>query len=850
GSRTFSVEFNPTAAGVCSATLSIANNDANENPYNFDVKGIGTVSGTYEIEGHVKKSDGIPINRVNITGFPSPYNTLQTNSNGYYLAVVPEGWSGTIIPQKTGWTFTPPSKSYNNVTSNQSNQNYTGSSDCEGGLSGKVYDSSNTPLIGVEVTITDGTVTYSATTDENGYLFPNLSSGTYWFETSKVGYESVTTLVNMVDNTCKVFNPLLGLFEPSYEGLAGYYAPVWHQDIDAADPDADYIINFDFDGNWKGKDNWQHQNDGYPLKAYVYYSVIESETHYFITYADFHPRDWGGLAGSTEGDKTCLEESLPITTKWHCHENDMEGVLVVIKKKEGSPYGEFVLMQTVHHLSLHTFTNDDSITPSNGTVSFFQNTHPQLYVEPRGHGLTAYSGPSDFVGDGQVVYIYEAGNAEEPDEFFPGTQTVKYDLEPIQDDLWRRRLDYRYILPSEGTYESWGTFAENEWGVTFGAHPPWGWLPDNLFENPAQIIHDNLDGLGNSFSFVYKNNIYCRVVSVISSDTGGSSVSNEGNVQVAMPEGIAGVTTGSVQLVNSNNCIYQDDGGSLLNTGNPIHPSSSSQVSPSSTNNLVNIDQSFSLTAIFLESGDPVTSLQKPYELIVRYTDEDVINIDESSLKLYWWDGSQWVFEPTSVVDEANNTVTAMPEHLGSFAVFGKPGTPIYLPLIIKGASTPKPDLIVESITATSNNVQVVLKNIGNAPVSSSFWVDAYISPNPAPTHVNQIWPDVASQGLVWGIDAPIAANGGTLTLNINDSYYYPDYSTFSTLALGTPIYVQVDSVSFEATYGGILETHEASGGTYNNINSTLSVLGSGDAPQPAAGGGQSGASAENLPPR
>ncbi|MCP4308088.1 MAG: choice-of-anchor D domain-containing protein, partial [bacterium] len=49
GSRTFSVEFNPTAAGVCSATLSIANNDANENPYNFTIQGTGTVPAEIDV---------------------------------------------------------------------------------------------------------------------------------------------------------------------------------------------------------------------------------------------------------------------------------------------------------------------------------------------------------------------------------------------------------------------------------------------------------------------------------------------------------------------------------------------------------------------------------------------------------------------------------------------------------------------------------------------------------------------------------------------------------------------------------------------------------------------------------
>ena len=41
-STTFQVRFDPSAAGLRSATLSLANSDADENPYNFSIQGTGT----------------------------------------------------------------------------------------------------------------------------------------------------------------------------------------------------------------------------------------------------------------------------------------------------------------------------------------------------------------------------------------------------------------------------------------------------------------------------------------------------------------------------------------------------------------------------------------------------------------------------------------------------------------------------------------------------------------------------------------------------------------------------------------------------------------------------------------
>jgi len=47
-----------------------------------------------------------------------------TDSNGYYTATVPYGWSGTVTPEQAGYTFSPPSKSYTKVISDYDSQDY------------------------------------------------------------------------------------------------------------------------------------------------------------------------------------------------------------------------------------------------------------------------------------------------------------------------------------------------------------------------------------------------------------------------------------------------------------------------------------------------------------------------------------------------------------------------------------------------------------------------------------------------------------------------------------------------------------------------------------------------------
>jgi len=51
--------------------------------------------------------------------------TVTADINGDYSIIVPNGWSGTVTPYKSGYTFTPTSRSYSNVQGNLIDQNYT-----------------------------------------------------------------------------------------------------------------------------------------------------------------------------------------------------------------------------------------------------------------------------------------------------------------------------------------------------------------------------------------------------------------------------------------------------------------------------------------------------------------------------------------------------------------------------------------------------------------------------------------------------------------------------------------------------------------------------------------------------
>ena len=94
-----------------------------------------------------------------------------------------------------------------------------------------------------------------------------------------------------------------------------------------------------------------------------------------------------------------------------------------------------------------------------------------------------------------------------------------------------------------------------------------------------------------------------------------------------------------------------------------------------------------------------------------------------------------------------------------------------------------------------------------------------YLDPYPLPNGVNQIWPDLADHGAVWGVTRDLAP-GEIITLTLGDAYYRPEYSELpETMSIGTWIYAQVDSANAETDYGGILEVDELIDIPYNNIN-------------------------------
>lgn len=152
----------------------------------FDQDYTASVIG-FEISGRVTTPEGIGIQGVTMNFSDNEKSaSTDTDTNGYYNFTVPYGWTGEVIPSKTGFEFDPPQKPYPNITSHQPGQDYIGRAVMPV-ISGRVIFPGGGGVSGVTLSFSSGGGT--TITGGNGDYIHAVSTG--WTGTvtpSKRGY--------------------------------------------------------------------------------------------------------------------------------------------------------------------------------------------------------------------------------------------------------------------------------------------------------------------------------------------------------------------------------------------------------------------------------------------------------------------------------------------------------------------------------------------------------------------------------------------------------------------------------------------------------------------------------------
>jgi len=291
-------------------------------------------------------------------------------------------------------------------------------------------------------------------------------------------------------------------------------------------------------------------NLDYKLNAYVYFSVIETDFYYFIHYATFHPRDYkGGLVKSELLDfllKEGLEKAGADPTGGMAddvalsHENDLEGCLVVVHKlAERTPPGTVEYVETLAHNRFIKYHVSRIKTDIGETIEM-SGEHPILFAEPKGHGLSKYTGDAKQLRSSvnkTLVYSF-GGRADDPES--RAGNSISYDLTPIYTTLWEHaqggenptygeKLNYTDFKILRRNHDGTDTTVESaamvlgcafrgNVGFKNKARPPWGWFdeseknrpPGEWFFDPAGVVSRHF-GLNKEFSLAYIYNPYLKI---------------------------------------------------------------------------------------------------------------------------------------------------------------------------------------------------------------------------------------------------------------------------------------------------------------------------------------------------
>ncbi|MEE9325289.1 MAG: hypothetical protein V3U90_07060 [Dehalococcoidia bacterium] len=339
------------------------------------------------------------------------------------------------------------------------------------------------------------------------------------------------------------------------QGLVFRWAPIHYQSVGARTPRADLLAAVDYDGRWNTHHKWGHIYK-YPLIPHVYYSLVETETHWYIIYSFYHPRDWH-----------------PWLIPFFQHENDMEGCLMIIEKRAGVRYGYIQGLITASHdgFWLYTFDNrleggprrrgGQEVRGVDGTLLCTKLEgvyHPALYQDPYGHGLWAWDGGS-FRGEyleyhngvtrllGRLTFVAEANQGV---RYYPAKIACEPPY-PYRAPIGGMDVPYKLVSIFEGgglgerryrkeTYAPNGAFQGN-YPPLIGknkANPPWRWKdkdmlgvtpPGMMAYDPARLAYTYFSGFSTDFDFSYLHNPYLKDGR---SNSGPNDINQKGSITV------------------------------------------------------------------------------------------------------------------------------------------------------------------------------------------------------------------------------------------------------------------------------------------------------------------------------
>lgn len=458
------------------------------------------------------------------------------------------------------------------------------------------------------------------------------------------------------------------------DGFSEFDGTAW-QHYDTVDflPDNVYYKGYAVNREtWFGANPGAYKYDGNSWTAYTSANSELSDTYYMTIAADHSNHLWfagGDYAGG-------LVEYDHVNT-WTQH----FGFGVPDQMVYSIAVGADNRVWAGHRMGISVYDRSSWTTYNIGKIE---------YIAIDGIGNVWVNGPTRY--NGSSWYTYASIEEAIQDNFDAIVDTL-----PTGNPKWVADTDNNRVWVGKGLegvayYDgvSWTTFSN-----TILGHPSWGWwaniMPRDRAGNVwAQVLRQTYFwGSVSRFDGTSWHN-YFRSDGVIE-PPGQMTVVHNGDVWFSDTKGFSVYsnpyqpikktlwTTKDMSLLSIDGSTTVDVPASAVDQPTTLIYTTTM---PFATGDLLGIGHFFAMSAVISGTTTPVTSFNQPYTVTVEYTDEESAGVDESTLSLYWWDGSEWQ-QATSTCDPIDNRVIATLDHLTKFAVLGEEPR-LYLPLVMR----------------------------------------------------------------------------------------------------------------------------------------------------------------------
>ena len=251
-----------------------------------------------------------------------------------------------------------------------------------------------------------------------------------------------------------------------YFELAGKFAPAIYQETNPGHPEYDYPTKYNLDGDWVAADNVDYiVIDAVKVEPHVYYSVIETKSHFFIQYIFYWPYRYAETESNRFG-------------------NDVSGAMVLVRKSDEAPIAlETYFKKDLDERSLSFVTTDSGLITADGTFTshkfdgsyeeadLFPNGHYLAYLSAREHESCLWLDENNNYMDGCVLNAGVKGTMKKIELKYKGAPTV---IEKTGGKFPQELTDVGYGISH--LLESWwprrNDVGDNKmWGSTYSYEP-------------------------------------------------------------------------------------------------------------------------------------------------------------------------------------------------------------------------------------------------------------------------------------------------------------------------------------------------------------------------------------------